>query len=133
MAEEFQQLTRPARVEAALQGGEKFHPGFRTKVFAENAATIAWAKMPYQAGGLAFHADLAQPQVFAEMISLNPIGRKVFLAGDWFSHWPGWQVGALDGAPMPPTGSRRSRQIAGDSATESRHGPQERSAIFRWR
>lgn len=26
----------------------------------------------------------------------EPVGRLVFMAGDWFSYWPGWQVGALD-------------------------------------
>jgi len=30
---------------------------------------------------------------------MDPIGRTVFLAGDWFGRRPGWQVGALDSAP----------------------------------
>ena len=34
------------------------------------------------------------------MASADPIGSKIFMAGDWFSYWPGWQVGALDSAHL---------------------------------
>ena len=99
-AAEFQKLTREERIERALAGGEKLHPGFRDKVFAENGVTIAWAKMPYQAGGWANDTAFTQPEIFAEMADADPIGRKVFMAGDWFSYWPGWQVGSLDSAHL---------------------------------
>ena len=99
-AAEFQTFTRPERIEAALAGGEKLHPGYRDKVFAENGVTIAWAKMPYQAGGWANDTAYTQPEVFSQMAAADPIGRKVFMAGDWFSYWPGWQVGALDSAHL---------------------------------
>jgi len=36
----------------------------------------------------------------AKQVAADPIGRKVFMAGDWFSYWPGWQVGALDSAHL---------------------------------
>ncbi len=32
------------------------------------------------------------------MKNADPVGSQVFLAGDWFSYWPGWQVGSLDSA-----------------------------------
>lgn len=96
----FQELTREARLKAALAGGEKLHPGFRDKVFADNGVTIAWTKMPYQAGGWADDTAFTQPEVFRLMADADPIGRKVFMAGDWFSYWPGWQVGALDSAHL---------------------------------
>lgn len=96
----FQQLSRAQRIEAALAGGEKLHPGYRDKVFAENGVSIAWAKIPYQAGGWANDTAFSQPEVFAQMAAADPIGRKVFMAGDWFSYWPGWQVGALDSAHL---------------------------------
>ena len=94
----FQEYSRDQRLKVALQGGEKLHPGFRDKVFAENGVSIAWAKMPYQAGGWADETAYTQPEVFEQMRIANPIGRQVFFAGDWFSYWPGWQVGALDSA-----------------------------------
>jgi monoamine oxidase len=94
----FQDYTREERLESALQGGEKLHPGYREKVFAENGVSIAWAKMPYQAGGWANDTAFTQPAVFEQVKNADPIGSQVFLAGDWFSYWPGWQVGALDSA-----------------------------------
>jgi monoamine oxidase len=96
----FQQMSREQRIETALAGGEKLHPGYRDKVFAENGVSIAWAKMPYQAGGWANDTAFSQPEVFKRMAAADPIGRKVFMAGDWFSYWPGWQVGALDSAHL---------------------------------
>ena len=97
-AEVFQAMNREERIEAALVGGEKLHPGFREKVFSENGVTIAWAKMPYQTGGWAHDTSFTQPEVFEELVYADSIARNVFLAGDWFSHWPGWQEGSLDSA-----------------------------------
>jgi monoamine oxidase len=99
-ANEFQKLSREDRLEAALAGGEKLHPGFRKKVFAKNGVSIAWAKMPYQVGGWANDTFDTQPKVFTQMADADPINSKVFMAGDWFSYWPGWQVGALDSAHL---------------------------------
>ena len=99
-AAEFEKLSRAQRIEAALEGGEKLHPGYRDKVFADNGVSIAWARIPYQAGGWANDTAFSQPEVFAQMAAADPIGRKVFMAGDWFSYWPGWQVGALDSAHL---------------------------------
>lgn len=99
-AEVFQQYTREQRLEAALLGGEKIHPGFREKVFAENGVSIAWARMPYQAGGWANETAFTQPDLFRQMAGADAIDNRVFLAGDWFSYWPGWQEGALDSAHL---------------------------------
>ena len=99
-ADEFGALSRDARVEAALAGGEKLHPGYRDKVFAENGVTIAWAKMAYQTGGWANDTAFTQPPVFEALAGESPIGDRVFMAGDWFSYWPGWQVGSLDSAHL---------------------------------
>jgi len=97
-AVEYEKLDRDERLEAALAGGEKLHTGFRDKVFAENGVSVAWAKMPYQAGGWANDTAYSQPELFEDMANADPINRRVFLAGDWFSYWPGWQLGALDSA-----------------------------------
>ncbi|MBT6342069.1 MAG: hypothetical protein HOJ51_01450, partial [Tateyamaria sp.] len=71
---------------------------FKKKVFADNGVSIAWAEMPYQAGGWANDTAYNQSEVFEYMASADPVYRKVYFAGDWFSYWPGWQVGALDSA-----------------------------------
>jgi monoamine oxidase len=97
-AQIFQDYTRDQRLEAALAAGEKLHPGFRDKVFAENGVTIAWAKMPYQEGGWANDTAYTQPDVFEGVVASDASNGKVFFAGDWFSYWPGWQVGSLDSA-----------------------------------
>ena len=110
-AVEFEKLDRKQRLEVALRGGEKLHPGFRDKVFAENGISIAWARMPYQAGGWANDTSFTQPDVFEDMANIDPIGRRVFVAGDWFSYWPGWQLGALDSAHLAT--DRIGRQSAG--------------------
>lgn len=96
----FAAMSRTERLEAALAGGEKLHPGFRDKVFAENGVTIAWANMPYQAGGWAMDTAYTQPDVFTALSDADRVANNVFMAGDWFSHWPGWQEGSLDSAHL---------------------------------
>ncbi len=96
----FQQKTRAERIEAALAGGEKLHPGFRDKVYADTGLTIAWEKMPYQVGGWASDTAEDQPALYRQLNALNPVGNKVYLAGDYFSYMPGWQQGALDSAHL---------------------------------
>jgi len=110
-AKEFEGLSREERLQTALAGGERLHPGFRDKVFAENGVTIAWAKMPYQAGGWAHDTSFLQPEVFEELVHAESIARNVFLAGDWFSYWPGWQEGSLDSAHLA---TDRIARIAAD-------------------
>lgn len=94
----FQNYSKEQRLEAALTAGEKLHPGFRDKVFAENGVSIAWAKMPCQQGGWANDTAYSQPDVFSEVVASDSSNNRVLFAGDWFSYWPGWQVGALDSA-----------------------------------
>lgn len=95
---QMQAMSRPERLRAALAGGEKLHPGFRGKVFADNGVSIAWANMPYQAGGWTANAFLADPAAFGRLASPAMLAPEVLLAGDWHSYLPGWQEGALDSA-----------------------------------
>ena len=99
-ARQFQALTREERIKVALAGGEKLHPGFTDNVEAKKGLTIAWAKMPYQVGGWANDTFETQKELYPKLIHLSPLGNKVYLAGDYFSYWPGWQVGALDSAHL---------------------------------
>lgn len=69
-------------------------------MFHENGVTIAWENMLHQAGGWANDTAFSQPEVFGDMAASSPIRERVFMAGDWFSYWPGWQVGALDSAHL---------------------------------
>ncbi len=96
----FQAMTREKRIEVALVGGEKLHPGFTDKVYSEKGLTIAWAKMPYQVGGWAKDTSETQPDLYRKLNGISPLGNKVYLAGDYFSYWPGWMVGALDSAHL---------------------------------
>ena len=96
----FELLSRPERLETALAGAERLHPGFRGKVFAENGFSIAWGRMPYPAGAWANDTFETQPDVFSAMADADPIGRRIFMAVDAFSLWPGWQVAALGSAHL---------------------------------
>jgi monoamine oxidase len=99
-AAEFGTLNRQARIAETLAGGERLHPGYTDKVFHTNAASIAWQNMPYQSGGWANDTAFSQPEIFSEMVTASHIKERVFMAGDWFSYWPGWQEGALDSAHL---------------------------------
>lgn len=94
----FQALDRPARLAVALAGGEKLHPGFRDKVFAGNGVSIAWARMPYLAGGWTQDSFGSQPRAFERLGNGELMAPRVLPAGDWYSYWSGWQEGALDSA-----------------------------------
>jgi monoamine oxidase len=97
-ADEFQTYSREKRLDIALKGGEKLHPGFKEKVFAQNGVSIAWGKMPYQAGGWATDTSFTQPALFEQLKRADAMSQVVYPAGDWYSYWPGWQEGALDSA-----------------------------------
>jgi len=97
-ANEFQTYSREKRIAVALLGGEKLHPGFKEKVFSQNGVSIAWGKMPYQAGGWASDTAFTQPTIFEHLKKADEMSQVVYPAGDWYSYWPGWQEGALDSA-----------------------------------
>lgn len=94
----FQRFPRADRLRIALDGGERLHPGLRNRVFADNGISIAWARMPYQAGAWSYHSLLTQPEVLARLQGGDLVHPRVMLAGDWLSHWSGWQEGALESA-----------------------------------
>jgi monoamine oxidase len=97
-ADEFQTYSREKRLDISLKGGEKLHPGFTEKVFAQNGVSIAWGKMPYQAGAWASDTSFTQPALFEQLKKIDAMSQVVYPAGDWYSYWPGWQEGALDSA-----------------------------------
>jgi len=94
----FQRFSRADRLTIALEGGERLHPGFRDRVFADNGVSVAWARMPFQSGAWSFHSLRSEPALFARLRDGDLVHPRVVLAGDWLSHWPGWQEGALESA-----------------------------------
>lgn len=92
-ATEFGKLKQKERIARALAGGEKLHPGFEQKVYADRGLTIAWHYMPFQVGGWASDTANTQPEIYKAITDL-PQGR-LYLAGDAYSYLPGWQEGAV--------------------------------------
>ena len=97
-AETFMRLGHAERLETALEGGEKLHPGYRDKVHTDRGVSIAWGKMPHQEGGWADETFETQPQIY-EAITDLPQGR-LYLAGDFVSYMPGWMEGAVRSAQL---------------------------------
>jgi monoamine oxidase len=92
-ATDFGKLNQKDRIARALAGGEKLHPGFEQKVYADRGLTIAWHYMPFQVGGWASDTANTQPEIYKAITDL-PQGR-LYLAGDAYSYLPGWQEGAV--------------------------------------
>lgn len=94
----FGNLPLEKRFELALEGGEKLHPGnYRSNVLLETALGVAWQHMPYFSGGWPNDTFENRPESFRRLEEVNPEGR-IYLAGDFFSYWPGWQEGAVAAA-----------------------------------
>lgn len=96
-AEMFGRLTHEQRVDLALAGGEKLHPGFASWVYRERALSIAWHNMPHFAGGWQNNPPEADPDAYFRLTM--PEG-NVMLAGDFLSYWWGWKEGAIRSADL---------------------------------
>lgn len=96
LAADFGKLDQKQRIAAALGGGDKLHPGFKDKVYADDGLTIAWQNMPHQVGGWPSDTAITQPSVYKQITAM-PQGRLV-CAGDAWSYWPGWQEGSVASA-----------------------------------
>ncbi|WP_029004136.1 flavin monoamine oxidase family protein [Azorhizobium doebereinerae] len=98
-AERLAALPLGGRFEAALRGGEKLHPNrYRANMRLASAISVAWAQMPYFAGGWSYE-DEATLATYDRLVKRLPWGR-VYMAGDTFSHLPGWQEGALSAGEL---------------------------------
>ena len=88
------------RFQIAATYGERLHPGhFTSSVTPETALSVAWQNMPHVDGGWPVSLAKADPDAYQRMVKLTPQGR-LYLAGDYFSHLPGWQEGALAAAEL---------------------------------
>lgn len=95
-AARYQDMSVPDRLVDARRGGMLLHPemGDGDLVPDEMAATVAWARVPYQAGGWA-HWDPARPEHETWFDTLQRADGRFVAIGCQVSQWPGWQEGAV--------------------------------------
>jgi monoamine oxidase len=92
----FGLMPHAERMAAALESGEKLHPGlFERNV--EKGISIAWQNMPNQAGGWAYYKDQAENPAY---LSINKHQGRLILAGDYLSFLSGWMEGAVRSAEL---------------------------------
>jgi monoamine oxidase len=90
----FERLTPAARLEAAIEQGEKVHPGcYRKNV--ETGVSVPWHRMNYMLGCSSEWTPEARQQHFARIQA--PAGGH-YMIGDQVSYHPGWQQGAMHSA-----------------------------------
>lgn len=95
-ARTFGLMSHAERMAAAIEGGEKLHPGsFKRNV--ENGVSIAWQNMPGQAGGWVYHNNQAENTDYAK---INESQGRLLLAGDYFSYLSSWMEGAVLSAEL---------------------------------
>ena len=87
-------MSRAERLAAALEGGEKLHPG-RFAPNVEKGISLAWHNMPNQAGGWAYYRNQAENP---DYLSINETHGRLLLAGDYISFLSGWMEGAVRSA-----------------------------------
>lgn len=90
---EVSALSHEDRIEHALAFGSKIHPQYRDEF--ESGFSVAWHNMPYALGGWTSLTDYAQKTYYPRLA--EPDGR-IYFAGDFLSHVPGWQEGAIEAA-----------------------------------
>jgi monoamine oxidase len=95
-ASTFGSLSHEERLSAALEGGEKLHPGL-LKRNVEKGISIAWQNMPGQAGAWAYYRDQAENPNY---LKINEPRGRLLLAGDYFSYIAGWMEGAVLSAEL---------------------------------
>lgn len=85
---------RAQRLHTAREGGTLFHPEVSDPEVVGHGMSVAWHKVPFQAGGWAHWVpgDPAQEQAFP--VLNRPEGRFAVI-GDQVSSWPGWQEGCV--------------------------------------
>ncbi|GGJ94523.1 monoamine oxidase [Pilimelia anulata] len=91
----FGELSVAERLRAARAAAARLHPEFTDEsvVPTDRGVTIAWHRVPYQAGGWADWRDTPEHRLAYGRL-LAPDGR-FFVIGDQVSPLPGWQEGAM--------------------------------------
>ena len=81
----FGKMTPPERLQAAMAGGERIHPGYSSEL--ESGVSRAWAKVPFQKGGW--------PESDGATEALAKPDGAIYICGDQITALPGWQEGAV--------------------------------------
>jgi monoamine oxidase len=93
------ELSLQDRLDTARQSATRLHAEFGdTNIVPDNGLSIAWHKVPYQAGVSAHWDPKDANAAFAYGRLLapdTPNNRRFFVIGDQVSSLPGWQEGAL--------------------------------------
>ena len=85
-AARFAKIPPAERLRAAMDEGERIHPGYSSEI--ESGVSRAWAKVPFQKGGWPEFED-GVPEALT-----RPDG-AIYIAGDQITALPGWQEGAV--------------------------------------
>ncbi len=86
-------MPHAARLAAAIEQGEKLHPGYAS--FVEKGISIPWSNMQHMLGCASEWTDELRQQYFSLLQA--PAGAH-YLIGDQVSYAPGWQEGAIHSA-----------------------------------
>lgn len=98
----FSGMEPPERLKAAVEQGERIHPGYAKEI--ENGISRAWPKAPFQKG--------AWPKSGKVPEELRKPDGAIYFAGDQVTALPGWQEGAVLGAHAAV--SAIGRRVAGN-------------------
>jgi monoamine oxidase len=90
LGDKFAAMLPAQRIEAAIQQGERLHPGYRNYV--ERGLSVPWQNMKHMLGCAAQWDDELRAKYFATLQA--PIGNH-YMIGDQISYEPGWQEGAI--------------------------------------
>jgi len=91
----FARMSPAARIELAIQNGERVHPDYRQYV--ETGVSVPWHRMNYMMGCTSQWTPQARADYFATL--QQPSGRH-YLVGDQVSYHPGWMEGAISSAHL---------------------------------
>ena len=93
-SDRFERLSPAQRLEAAIDQGEKLHPGLYRKNV-ETGVSVPWHRMNHMLGCASEWEPETREKHFARIQS--PVGRH-YMIGDQVSYHSGWQQGAMHSA-----------------------------------
>jgi monoamine oxidase len=89
----FAVKTPAERVRAAIEDGERLHPGYASLV--GRGVSVAWPGIPFSEGGWCEWTDAERKDSYAVLVSGEG---PFYFAGEHMSYIPGWQEGAVQSA-----------------------------------
>jgi monoamine oxidase len=93
MGDKYAAMTHAKRLEAAIEQGEKLHPGYGSWV--EHGVSVPWQQMNHLLGCAASWDSATRAQYFKRLQA--PEGQH-YMIGDQISYEAGWQEGAIHSA-----------------------------------